>query len=159
MMPAPGVLGWAQAIVWSRVRTLWLDEFDLLLILQCGSTCNCVSRSVNEVHNICCRVSARAGWPCVRTLWQDDTASSICNVFFSVVVHAMIMIMMGLKGAIREFYNLITSPRTISSMYAEVARARSWANHLQHIERLPRATWYEGTTQLLSLTEFKSYWF
>ena len=48
-------------------------------------------------------------------------------------------------------------------MYAQVARAQSCANHVQHIERLSRAsvmlraTWYEGTAQLLSLTELKSH--
>ena len=44
-----------------------------------------------------------------------------------------------LKGAIRDFYNL-TAPRTVSNSYAEVAWAQSCANHVQHIERLSRAT-------------------
>ena len=50
-------------------------------------------------------------------------------------------------------------------MYVQVARAQLCANHLQHIECLsrasvmPRATWYEGTAQLLSLTELKSHIF
>ena len=43
--------------------------------------------------------------------------------------------------------------------------AQPCANHVQHIERLSHAsvmlhaTWYEGTTQLLSLTELKSHLF
>ena len=55
--------------------------------------------------------------------------------------------------------------RTVSNTYAEVARAQPCANHVQHIERLSRAsvmlraTWYEGTAQLLSLTELKSHLF
>ena len=63
------------------------------------------------------------------------------------------------------FYNLLTAQRTVSNTYAQVARAQSCANHVQHIERLSRAsvmlraTWYEGTAQLLSLTEFKSHLF
>ena len=63
------------------------------------------------------------------------------------------------------FYNLLTAPRTVSNTYAQVARAQSCANHVQHIERLSRAsvmlrpTWYEGTAQLLSLTELKSHLF
>ena len=50
-------------------------------------------------------------------------------------------------------------------MYAQVAKAQSCANHLQHIQRLSRAsvmlraTWYEGAAQLLSLTELKSHLF
>ena len=63
------------------------------------------------------------------------------------------------------FYNLLTAPRTVFNTYAQVAQAQSCANHVQHIERLFRAsvmlhaTWYEGTAQLLSLTEFKSHLF
>ena len=50
-------------------------------------------------------------------------------------------------------------------MYAQVAQAQPCANHVQHIERLShasvmlRAAWYEGTAQLLSLTELKSHLF
>ena len=65
----------------------------------------------------------------------------------------------------RFFYNLLTAPRTVSNMYAQVARAQPCANHVQHIERLSRAsvmlraTWYDGTAELLSSTEFKSHLF
>ena len=38
------------------------------------------------------------------------------------------------------FYNLLTVPRTVSIMYAQVARAQSCANHLQHTECLSCAT-------------------
>ena len=44
-----------------------------------------------------------------------------------------------LKGAIRNFYNLLIAPRTVSNTYAQVGRAQSCANHVQHIERLSRA--------------------
>ena len=80
------------------------------------------------------------------------------------VLYVMIMII-ACKGAIRDFYNLLTAPRTVSSTYAQVSRAQSCANHVQHIERLSResvmlrATWYEGTAQQLSLTELKSHLF
>ena len=63
------------------------------------------------------------------------------------------------------FYNLLTVPRTVSNTYAQVAQAQQCANHVQHIERLScasvvlRATWYEGTAQLLSLTDLKSHLF
>ena len=56
-------------------------------------------------------------------------------------------------------------PQTVSNTHAQVAQAQSCANHVQHIERLShasvmlRATWYEGTAQLLSLTELKSHLF
>ena len=63
------------------------------------------------------------------------------------------------------FYNLLTAPWTVSNTYAQVVWAQSCANHVQHIERFSRAsvmlraTWYEGTAQLLSLTELKSHLF
>ena len=45
-----------------------------------------------------------------------------------------------LNGAIRDFYHLLTALETVSNMYAQVARVQSCANHVQHIERLSRAT-------------------
>ena len=47
------------------------------------------------------------------------------------------VIIITLKGAIRDFYNLL---RTVSNTYAQLAREQSCANHVQHIERLSRAT-------------------
>ena len=38
------------------------------------------------------------------------------------------------------FYNLLTAPQTVSNTYAQVARAQSYANYVQLIERLSRAT-------------------
>ena len=40
----------------------------------------------------------------------------------------------------RFFCNLLTEPRTVSNTCAQVARVHSCANHVQHIERLSRAT-------------------
>ena len=76
----------------------------------------------------------------------------------------LIMIMMiALKGAIWDFYNLLTAPRAVSSKYAQAARVQSCANYMQHIKHLSHAmscaTWNEGTAQQLSLTEFKSHLF
>ena len=76
----------------------------------------------------------------------------------------MMMITIVFKGAIWDyFYNLLTAPRTVSNTHPQVARAQSCANHVQRIDRLwratcrVRATWYEETAQLLSLTEWKSH--
>ena len=41
---------------------------------------------------------------------------------------------------LRFFYNLLTAPQTISNTHNQVARVQSCANHVQHIERLSRAT-------------------
>ena len=71
--------------------------------------------------------------------------------------------MIAFKGAVRDIYHLLAAPQTVSNTYAQVAQAQSCANHAQYVERLLcatcRNTWYEGTAQLLSLTEFKSHLF
>ena len=80
----------------------------------------------------------------------------------------MIIIVIAFKGAIRDFFFTVSSQRRELSpacTLAEVAQAQPCANHVQHIERLSRAsvvlraTWYEGTAELLSLTELKSHLF
>ena len=73
------------------------------------------------------------------------------------------IIIIAFKGAIRDLFTVSSLHRQLSPchMYAQVAQAQSCANHMQLIERLSRAsamlraTWYEGTAQLLSLTELK----
>ena len=44
------------------------------------------------------------------------------------------------KVQCKIFYSLLTVPRTVSSMYVQVAQAKSCANHVQHIECLSHAT-------------------
>ena len=58
----------------------------------------------------------------------------------TAVSKVMVMIMIALKGATRDFYSHLTAPRTASNTYAQVARAQSSANRAQHIERLSRVT-------------------
>ena len=54
-------------------------------------------------------------------------------------------------------YNLLITQQNGYSTYVQVARVQSYANHMQHAYRLSHATcfvpWYQGTAQLLSLTE------
>ena len=50
------------------------------------------------------------------------------------------LIVIALKGANRDFYNLLTAPRTVSSKCAQVAKLQSCANHMQNTERLSWAT-------------------
>ena len=40
-----------------------------------------------------------------------------------------LIITIALKGANRDFYNLLTAPRTVSNTYAQVVRAQSCANN------------------------------
>ena len=76
-----------------------------------------------------------------------------------------IIIIIALKGAVRDFYNLLTAPRTVLNTDAQVVRAQTCVNHVQHIEgalitcNLHFSTWYERTAQILSLAEFKSHLF
>ena len=54
----------------------------------------------------------------------------------------MMMMMMTLTGENPDFkksYNLLIEPRTVSNTYAQVARAQSCTNHVQHIGLLSRA--------------------
>ena len=62
------------------------------------------------------------------------------------------------------FCNLLTAPRTVPNSNTHVTTAQSLcksrATHGTFIMRnMSCATWYKGTTQLLSLTEFKSHLF
>ena len=73
-----------------------------------------------------------------------------------------LLIVIAFKGAIRDFFdNLLTAARTVSSTYAQVDRAHLCANHVQHIERLSRAT-CRATCHVVrrdsSAIEFCSYW-
>ena len=52
-----------------------------------------------------------------------------------MIIIIIIIVMIAFKGVIRDFYNLLTAPRTVLDMYAEVARA----NQMQHIKCLSRA--------------------
>ena len=48
----------------------------------------------------------------------------------------VVIVIIALKGAVQDFYNLLTALRTVSNTYIRVARAKSCANHMQHIEHL-----------------------
>ena len=66
----------------------------------------------------------------------------ITVMMIATIVIMMIIIMIiiiTLKGTIREFYDLLTAPRTAFNTYGQVARAQSCASHVQHIERLSDA--------------------
>ena len=46
------------------------------------------------------------------------------------------IIVITLKGAIQDFYNLLTAPQPVSNMLAQVTRVRWCANHVHHIKGL-----------------------
>ena len=53
-----------------------------------------------------------------------------------VVVVVVVEVVISLKGAIQDVYNLLTAQRTVSNMYAQVVRVQSCANHMQHVKHL-----------------------
>ena len=68
------------------------------------------------------------------------------------------------KGTSRDFYNVLIAQCIVSYCYAQVARLRACANHVQHIGRLSLVTWCvplgtKGQLKLLSLAEMKSHVF
>ena len=62
----------------------------------------------------------------------DQPSHCICTLI-------IIIIIIVLKGAIWEFYSLLTAPWTVSNTYPQVAKAQLCANHMQHIERFSHA--------------------
>ena len=54
-----------------------------------------------------------------------------------IIITVMII---ALKGAVRDLYNLLTALRTVSNTHAQVAQVQSCANHVQHIKHLSHAT-------------------
>ena len=78
----------------------------------------------------------------------------------------MIMIIIAFRGANRGFFTISSLSREPSPTRtlkwpgrnrAQITCNTSSAYHVQHVV-LP-ATWYEGTAQILRLTEFKSHLF
>ena len=70
------------------------------------------------------------------------------------------LITIALKGVIWDFFTVSSLRRELSLKWPERNRVQitcntSGACHMHHV--MLRATWYEGTAQLLSLTEFKSH--
>ena len=54
-------------------------------------------------------------------------------LLLKLIIATTIIIIIALKGANRHFYNLLTAQRTVSNTCAQVAKAQSCANHVQHI--------------------------
>ena len=61
-------------------------------------------------------------------------------IIIIIIIIMMMMMIIAFNGAIREFFYNLTAQRTISNTYAQVPRAQSCANHVQHIQGLSRAT-------------------
>ena len=71
---------------------------------------------------------------------RDSWSRSPYGMFYAALAFNNDNNMSALKGANRDFHNLLTAPRTVSNTCAPVARAQSCADHVQHMERLSHAT-------------------
>ena len=59
----------------------------------------------------------------------------IIIIILIIIIIMIMIIIIPLKGAIEDFYNLLSAPHTVSNTYALVARTQLCANHVQHIKR------------------------
>ena len=104
---------------------------------------------------------------CPQLFYTSVNRGPVCVYmqFISHTIKTIIIIIriIALKGAIRDFYNLLTASRTVSNTYARVARCNrvqimcntSSTYHMQH--DVCHMVW--GTAHLLSLTELKLHLF
>ena len=75
-----------------------------------------------------------------------------------MIIIIIIIIIITLKGAIRDFLQSPTCTlKWPGHNRVQITCNTSGAYHVQHV--VLHATWYEGTAQLLSLTELKSHLF
>ena len=69
----------------------------------------------------------------------------------------IIIMIIAMKSAIRDFYNLLTAPRTVCSAYAKRSRHNQILPcNISSSYRMSCATRCKGTAQLSSFTELKS---
>ena len=72
--------------------------------------------------------------PKLLVVWNLVKSGLRLDICFALILRIrpiiMIIIMIiALKGAIRDFYNLLVASRTVSNMYAQVARTQLRAAH------------------------------
>ena len=97
----------------------------------------------------------------LKTCQPQELIIIIIIIIIIITTTTMIIIVIALKGAIRD---LLQSPHCAANHLQHVRSSgpnaivcKSRATHRALITcRMLRATWYEGTAQLLKLTGFKS---
>ena len=72
--------------------------------------------------------------------WSTEVYLVVVAVVAAVVVVVVAVVVIKFKAQIEIFYSLLTAPPTVSNTYAQVERAQSCPNRIQHILRLSRAT-------------------
>ena len=99
------------------------------------------------------RDSARNAWPTASTVELDETASLMCNL----IIIIMIII---IADFVQSPHNATDCLQHVRSSGPSAIMHKSRATHRALITcNMSCATWYKGTAQLLSLTEFKSHLF
>ena len=88
------------------------------------------------------------------------------KIIIIVIIIIIIIIIIAFKGAIRDFFTISSQRHELSPTHmlkwprcnrVQITCNTLSAFHVQHV--VLRATWYEGTAQLLSVTELKSHLF
>ena len=92
------------------VCSLWSVRV-VALLSACPSSCFCI----HQLLFLCLEVLVQGASP---------HHAVGCKVIMIIIINA-------LKGAIQDFYNLLTAPRTVSNTYTQMASAQSCAN-IQH---------------------------
>ena len=64
----------------------------------------------------------------------------ILMIMVMVIIIILMIVEIIMKDVNKDFYKLLTAPRTVSNTHAQVVRTQSCANHVQHVKRLSRAT-------------------
>ena len=96
-------------------------------------------------------------------VWIDPNCCFFEYVRRIIVIIMMMIVLVALKGAIWDFYNLLTASLTVFNMNADSGLSailcKSNATHLVLIMcSMWCSTWYEGKALLLSLSEFHMVW-
>ena len=73
-----------------------------------------------------------------------------------MIIIIIIIIIIAFKGAIRDFFTISSLRRELNKPGRNRVQPKCNTLSAYHVQDVLRATWYEGTAQLLSLTEFKS---
>ena len=111
--------------------------FDLFICSLHALSCSCFSLSVFSVFIhvssvLICGMS-HGGSLIVRCLPREQE-------IMIIIIIMMIIIVITLKGTIQDICNLLTAPRIVSNMCAQMAQAQSCANHEQYFEHLSCVT-------------------
>ena len=81
------------------------------------------SNNVIEISMNSVMLTARCSW------FVSNAMHGVAGSISTLIIIIIIIVIVAFKGAVRDFYSLVTATRTVSNMYTQVARAQSRATH------------------------------